>query len=488
MSDFKTQLELLKAKLSSESADKTLGNNTFSDNKKFAPNPSRLDIVIGLDFGTRFTKVAYRIHGVDRRVVVKPDPLNAESALFKSVVFIDSKSLSVSRTRNTSRLVQEELPYIKLLLKDLKQPATLVPLLLQKAIDQNSIKAIAAFYLAGVLQSALGVITRDEKERLIGKNVYYALNISLPAEHYDDAATERFKEVAAVALEWAKGELGRAQSALLPELMSNYDAVRASAVSRSEVGVIPEIVAALYHLIERRDTPNGIHGFLDIGGGTIDGCIFRLIRESNQAARVNILGAKVAPLGTIVVAKKALGVMFMDLEKKIESEIVTCEDIEISVSLPLASVATELQNFAGALLVSARDRCPGHSLVHDGASTFSTAEIQRELRDKFVVLLTGGGAKSGWYKRVFDDVHEARKLIDHGIMGYQSRIISAPRDFDSSKELPFERFVIAYGLTTDAVNLESLRTKLPSQLQPVSEMSAAVPVSIAYADSKDAYT
>lgn len=145
----------------------------------------------------------------------------------------------------------------------------------------------------------------------------------------------------------------------------------------------------------RRDTPTGIHGFLDIGGGNIDGCIFDLRREQAQSAEVRVLAAKVAPLGTIVVAKKALGVLYWDLERRIEAEIVTRNDVKIDVPLPLDRVENELADFTGQLLVGARSKRIGHMLIHDETAVIDSKSSRDELAKDFAFHMTGGGAKSG---------------------------------------------------------------------------------------------
>jgi hypothetical protein len=462
------------------------GNGATTSQPDSGKGTARLDIVIGLDFGTRFTKVGYRIVGVDQPRIIVLDPAKPETALFKSILFFDTQTMTVHRKRPSGNLLTiEELPYLKLLLKDFDQPTILVPLMLRKIVDPKSIKVFAAFYLAGVLNSAIATIAKTEAARLNGRRVFYALNVSLPADHYDDSASDRFREVGVVALRWAQGPIGTLVQASLSDLTASYEDNGREPVVEFDVCVFPEIIAALYQFITRRDTPDGIHGFIDIGGGTIDGCIFDLLRDRGQSIEVNILSAKVAPLGTIVVAKKALGVLYRDLEQRIETEIVTRNEIEIRVPLPLEAAAKQLADFTAQLLIDARGKMPGQALVHDKTAHFETSALLRELAKTFNIFVAGGGANSGWYKGVVAGVHQERSLTANNIMNYRCELLRPPPDFDTSAGIAFERFIIAYGLTMDAANLETLKTRLPRQLRPGAELPRARLSTIEYANTKE---
>jgi hypothetical protein len=183
-----------------------------------------------------------------------------------------------------------------------------------------------------------------------------------------------------------------------------------------------------------------------------------------------------------------LAALYRDLESRIETEIVTRGEIAIDVPLPLESAAKELADFMGQLLVDARDKMLGRILVHDGTAAFDSNLSALELKKHFVIFVSGGGAKSGWYNGIVNGIHQQRNLVSHGIMNYRCELLQPSPDFDKSTGLRFERFVIAYGLTIDAANLENLKARLPAQLRPGQYPPMAKPVSIAYEDSKDALT
>ena len=128
---------------------------------------------------------------------------------------------------------------------------------------------------------------------------------------------------------------------------------------------------------------------------------------------------------------------------------------------------------------------PGRALVHDKTAHFESNTLLRELTKTFNIFVAGGGAKSGWYKGVVGSVHQERNLTASNIMNYRCELLRPPADFDTSAGIPFERFIIAYGLTMDAANLETLKTRLPRQLRPGTELPMARLSSIDYANTKE---
>jgi hypothetical protein len=82
------------------------------------------------------------------------------------------------------------------------------------------------------------------------------------------------------------------------------------------------LAAALAEYIRDPNRPEGFYGFCDIGGGTIDGSIFRLHRNSGLP-RLAILSASVAPYGTAAVARAMVRKLDGTIDRTAEIEIAT---------------------------------------------------------------------------------------------------------------------------------------------------------------------
>jgi hypothetical protein len=323
------------------------------------------------------------------------------------------------------------------------------------------VPALAAYYLSHVIRQAMDCIGKTEQSRLSGGRISWSLNLSVPAQYADDGAVPMFRTVGKVAMRWAKR--GVAREIELAALRKSFEQEQSNQAHDVDVAVFPEIIAALHQLIGRRDTPDGIHGFLDIGGGTLDGCIFRLWQDGRER-RTNILSAKVEALGTVVVAKKALAHLYLKgIEREVEPAIINGLTAEKQVMLPLNYVADEVQRFVGVLMVDARDKMPGNRLQHDSAAAYDPRI--RQPRDSFSVHMTGGGAPSHWYRTTAEETHAKFQHEPSGILKYRFLQLAAPRDYGQGADLPFGRFVVAFGLTAEPMVLESLRVKLPSELK-----------------------
>jgi hypothetical protein len=127
------------------------------------------------------------------------------------------------------------------------------------------------------------------------------VNVGVPVEHFDAPEREVFREVASVAFNWADSPPSNFKVAAVARAYHE----EAAAIDRdsSPASVFPELAAALTEYIRDPNRPEGLYyGFCDIGGGTIDGAIFRLHRTSGLP-RLAILSASVAPYGTAAVAR-----------------------------------------------------------------------------------------------------------------------------------------------------------------------------------------
>lgn len=442
-----------------------------------------VDVTIGLDFGTRYTKVCYRFYGDERSSIAERKPGAEQGALWPSRIFIDAKTGAVhaSRMSSSSRELYE-LSYLKMRLKDPSAPEFGPHPRIMSHVPQGSEQALAAFYLATVIRQARAFIQAREAARIRGREPRWQINLSIPAQYQDDGVAEVFRVTGEVALLWSD-EPEASNLLSVSALCHRFEADAPKVIARRRVEVFAEIVAALHHFVQRSDTPEGVHGFLDIGGGTLDGCVFQLIREKS-GPQVNVLAAKVEPLGTVAISKKAIVGLYQDLNSTIEERIVTATGREISVQLPLANSEQCLRAFIGELMASARDRAPYRTLKQP-TTVYSSDPTWLSSNDHFVLRCSGGGASSPWYKRTIEGTHATNKQAALGIMPYSVSLVEPPAGFASNARAPFPRFVIAHGLSSPAEDLDLIRCLLPSQIGVAAPLPARQVRAVEYLATKD---
>jgi uncharacterized protein (DUF2267 family) len=253
-----------------------------------------VEIIIGIDYGTRFTKVAVGREGQEP-VVWKG---LSGTALIPSVVHITADG-NVLPWPDGAPAGAIPIEYLKMLLAKPHDSIFDLPAsILAGQKRENVIKALAALFLSEIIRRVRA--SEQEKPHLRNANIRWLVNVGVPVEHFDASEREVFQEVASVAFKWA--ELPPADFKVAT-LATTYQR-QAATTDRdpTPASVFPELAAALTEYIRDPNRPDGLYyGFCDIGGGTVDGAIFRLHRTSGRA-RLAILSASVAPYGTAAVA------------------------------------------------------------------------------------------------------------------------------------------------------------------------------------------
>lgn len=442
-----------------------------------------IDVIIGLDFGTRYTKVCYRFYGDEKDEIAERSRSLDPSPFWPSRIYVDAGTGVVHAYRGPASSKQlYELSYLKMRLKDPSAGEFAPHPRLMHLIRRGSEQALAAFYLATVLYQACATIESRESNRIKGRQLNWQVNLSIPAQYQNDGVSETFRVTGEVALLWSQ-HTNSLMNLTVSDLCRKFDVDVGRVISNRRVEVFAEIVAALHHFIRRSDTPEGIHGFLDIGAGTLDGCIFELVREK-AGRKLRILGAKVAPLGTIAISKKAIVGLFQDLSDTIEKRIVTAVEPEIRVSLPLVTSEKVVRSFVGELMASARDRAANRTLKQP-TTMHSSDPTRLTANDRFVMRCSGGGATSPWYKRTIEGAHAANNHKALGIMPYTMTVVQPSSNYSDRPGAPFSRFVIAHGLSHPAEEIEEIRYLLPSQIGAPTPLQNRQTAVIDYLSTKD---
>jgi hypothetical protein len=276
-----------------------------------------------------------------------------------------------------------------------------------------------------------------------------------------------FREVASVAFHWAESPPADFKVATLARSYQQ----QAATVDRdnSPASVFPELAAALTEYIRDPNRPEGLfYGFCDIGGGTVDGAIFRLHRASGLP-RLAILSASVAPYGTAAVARGIVGKLDRGLpaekasalSSQVEALLVEKQSLPVVVQEPAARFfkkhdaepMTNVQNFLRQFVNEARMKrnVNGHTF----ADPFTGEKI--ELR----FFLAGGGAESGWYRTALSLDPEVNQAL-YGVKKVRLETVKRSAGFRGNE---FSRFVIALGLTNLPDELEEASQLLPSKIE-----------------------
>jgi hypothetical protein len=434
-----------------------LGASPFHDSAARHPLEPQVsppvDMIIGIDFGTRFTKVAVS-DGRQRQVWID----DSGTKLIPSIVYIASDGTVVSYPSPESP-GSEKIEYLKMLLPESSDRVfrSVRQNVYGRAIEDIT-RPLAAAFLSGVIRHVRASIIRRRPD-LKQRRVNWFVNVGVPVQHYD-ANADGFSEVAAVAFHWAQRNHMEYTiddlSSSYAEIVGSLDLDRES----SPAQVVPELTAAIHELIRDPNREDALYGLFDIGGGTLDGAIFH-VNRSGIGRPLRIHAARVDQCGTIAVSRMMVAEIYSRLPHYIEGALVGTHVIP-TVRLPLTellkfrddkSVEVLVQNVVGGVIQTTRTQLYGQMF---SPRVDATARDTPPLR----VLIAGGGAPSAWYKSAIERTFLTRNLSQFGLTGIRSEIISKPADYRGDD---FPRFVIALGLADSVVALAD--AQLPSQFR-----------------------
>jgi hypothetical protein len=411
-----------------------------------------IEALLGVDFGTRFTKVAAYLPHLEERVVLTFG--RRLGAFIPSGVTVATDNLVYPVDVQPAVPVAVWIDNLKMRLADPASDVFGSEINISGTQLKDSIRCLCAVFLSGVLRQAQVAVRRIFAQNLPpDAPISWFANVGVPAQFFDSGALSAFQEVASVAWTWSEAE---PRAASLAELMADYTHTATSLGPREmPIRVAPELAAALAHFGEHRNTIPGLYGFFDIGGGTLDGTLFRVDRQANGVL-FDVLSAQVDELGTMAIARRSAAQIFQDLNEFIEKPIIFGGPTPTAeVPIP-KDIERSIQAFFSRVMDTARQKIPGqHFATQLDAPKLLRAGRKRSTRMPIIpIFVAGGGCQSEWYLNVLERTHQAFNHAGWGIGGYQIGLIPPPSGMKTSD---YPRFVVAIGLTSPRVHSDDYR-------------------------------
>jgi hypothetical protein len=423
MAEWKDQLAqrwaiINKARLAGESA-------TTPKHVLVPPFRRKLEINLGVDFGTAFTKVCYRIVG---REIVGLVPFgipaeDGEPTMLPSKVWIDTTGRLFSPFDSPPRDAQE-VQYFKM---HLAGRGIGDPIRTSLRTNKPIYRLITAYYLSRVLKKVMGVIPELERSVSGGAEISWSGNIGIPIGYLESEAKPRFEEVVRAAVEICNRD-SIADTPTLHEFEVAYlEAIASVSSKHDDFFLTSELEAEITGLVSDPSTKDGIYALFDVGGGTLDGAVFSLKRVLGEP-RVNFLTALVAPLGCEAAASAAL------LSVSTMSVALAMRKGETTLRLDTEELKKDIHRHVSSVVVIARRK-----------SELSWKELMPELP----VFLCGGGRHSKWHTESIKETYQCNQHKSVGIPRYLCRELDAPtsREMKYNGAKDFGRYLVAYGLS-----------------------------------------
>ena len=377
--------------------------------------------ILGLDFGTAFTKAVVRWSGrhyaVDWSDAVEGEDHHLLASVFSEA--LDGRCM-LGAHEGLGWSVREG---IKLqLLSSVKT-----------TIDGRMVDAV--IFIALAFRYVDGWLHRANHEA--AKGVRWRLHVGLPTKSWDsDATTETFKTVAQAArvLACMPGPVTRTAALGALQMTDQID--------RPAVDVFPEFACQLYSYLLSPERREDLHALVDIGAGTLDVAYFNVFTKDGEAL-LPIFASEVDRLGAHYLIAALSGTAGRPVWTDGESSL-SDDEVGQKLDCPPNDVCSRRSLYLSSVADVFNLATRAAKTTYPTSPAFQRAENVR-------LFLCGGGSRIPSLQKRFDRIaREAASLL--GIKFQVSELVR-PRDIIGKLDSGFDRLSVAYGLSQNAANI-----------------------------------
>lgn len=433
-----------------------------------------LDINLGIDFGTGYTKVCFRDLARDRSEVVTFADLTTSGLTLKETLvptrlaILEDGTLLTGLTMDewetNDRPIRQEINYIKMRLAaiDFRRENEEDEWRLERISeldDDATVESLCAYYLSSIIERSQQWITANRPELFTNQKVRWSVNIGVPVEYCDSPALKRFERVLALAWLLKSTDVDTATLTIdrLNHLVAHLQQWMNSNKTMDELDctTTPEIAAAIWSFINSRQAQEGFYTFFDIGDGTLDGAAF-IFKQGDGTREVDCYIAQVEPLGVTAFVEKTadeLGLSASDVRKSLSDS----SDRSLQGKMQASATRNKVQQMVARVVMDGNEK---HHEIRQYAA-------QQDVGSKLRVFVGGGGGNTDFFPKTIRATHSEFDQGSSDIPPYEIRQIPTPDDLliNGLDKKDFNRFAIAYGLCIPEG--EGPTVQLPSQFKNV---------------------
>lgn len=242
-------------------------------------------VIIGIDFGTSFTKVYFN-QGGEVKQPIQFEVNGSESFFLPTELYYNSNENKLYFHKNDKF---EVLKYFKYsMIND--------GLLTNKELTQKNTNLkikpeflCSVYYLAYLIKE----VKKQISEILKTTDIKYTINMGCPIDNFGDRDKGTYDKALSVAYQLS--EVISNDGMTIEDLFSYYNSNIQKEIPNLQT--IPELYAEALWFIEQPSTGEGIYTILDIGGGTVDFASIAVSRTEEGEKKTKIYSQNVMPLG-----------------------------------------------------------------------------------------------------------------------------------------------------------------------------------------------
>ena len=384
-----------------------------------------LQVRMGIDFGTCYTKVSLR--AADKVFFVDWDGLrNSNHRYYLPGEVSQRVDRNICLGRPSDAL--ETFSGLK------------APFLSSNYAENQNITASVAF-IAWVMRYARAWLYRHQELLVKNRRLAWEVNIGSPTDSWcSTPLKDRYRDIGLCAWQFSQNE-GNIALEMFSEL-GKKAGFTPDAVGLDNLQVVPEFAAQVAGYVQSPQRRDGLHMLIDIGAGTMDIVAFNIYRQPKQDAnRLPIFSCKVEPLGTHMLMSERLSTLppeeknWMDLEG-----LPTWGKLSSDFGLDDEVLARADKKFSEWVRHSV-----SAILRYTKTKRYSRAP---EWNEGMRVFLTGGGSTCGVYQNGIEQSFGS--INTHPLFTAFPALEDVPRYMGQES---FHRVSVAFGLSYDAESI-----------------------------------
>jgi len=399
-------------------------------------------LIIGLDFGTAFTKVVIRETSVAYAISFDEFSDSQNPYLLPGIFSIDEqKYCSLGKRDNPAEVIDN----LKMRLLE-KQPDS-------GGVDDCLVECAA--FLALVIQHARYRFMEDEYATYKSKTLDWIVNVGIPTENFQNQVfLERYHKLVYAAwvvsissdtlnMKWITNIVSDVFKSPLPN-----HAASDQLIHPEKIGVFPEFAAQMTGYVKSPRRQSDLHILFDIGAGTTDLCIFNVTEDYDERQYKFPIFAQ---------SVKHYGVNFLILHRIEKSNYRGNWQLSPHEKIPpnqifASKIGMSIKEL-NALDEPFRVKVQGQVVAKLNYVRAQRYPKSPKWKEGIPLFLCGGGKKAEFYSRLFGDMQD--KPNPHPIS-----VKSLPHPINlEAKQMPkdsYDRISVAYGLSFDPLDISSL--------------------------------
>ena len=359
--------------------------NATTDNHPKEP----IEVIIGLDFGTSYSKVCYS-HPGKKGVPVNFIDDNGQTTLFKPTkVYFSTKTKRLYYTK-PQKEVFDCIQYFKYtMIRDVLQKSRC----LQKhcsELSHNPETLCSVFFIASLLREVFQLI----REKLVPgdahREIRWSVNMGVPIENYHDDNLKVYNSVLHAGFKLSSLLTDDSIDLLEMDRIVTRFEEQPDWQQNDRLTTLPELYAEAMAYLKDPQTQTGFYTIIDIGGGTTDLATLYISRD-NGSPECIFLSQKVLPLGVEAlvdtVASSSLRSGKRDqIKHYFQSTQKLCADSTLFDESKYTECKQQfLQGFS--------------KVVMDAKVKYrNQMDVQKKLNKQLPYFLFGGGSEYAWYQ------------------------------------------------------------------------------------------